>query len=63
MYDLNSIAAPIYDVNHRVIATISISGPAMRLTETRIMKLVEPLKQAAAAITERIQEHAPSSFL
>ncbi len=60
--DLNSVAAPIIDVEGTVIATISISGPSMRLTEARIMDLVQPLMQAARRITERVAENTRSSF-
>ncbi|MDC7245462.1 MAG: IclR family transcriptional regulator [Sphaerochaetaceae bacterium] len=51
---LNSIAAPICDREGEVIATIGISGPSMRLTEARIMELIEPLKNSAALITEKL---------
>ena len=51
---LNSIAAPICDRDGEVIATIGISGPSMRLTESKIMELIEPLKNSAALITEKM---------
>jgi IclR family KDG regulon transcriptional repressor len=52
--DLNSVAAPIYDYRRKIVATISISGPAMRLTEKRIETLIEPLLQTAAQISRRL---------
>ncbi len=61
--DLNSVAAPIHDQAGRVIATISISGPSMRLTESRIMDLVEDLMQAAEEITAKVAEHARLSYV
>lgn len=60
--DLNSVAAPVYDCSGKVIATISISGPSMRLTEARIMDLVEPLKAAAKSVTEKVAENTRSSY-
>ncbi|NCB02126.1 MAG: IclR family transcriptional regulator [Spirochaetia bacterium] len=55
---LHSIAAPITNRDGEVIATIGISGPSMRLTKDRMMDLIEPLKNSAALITEKlIQNH------
>ena len=55
---LHSIAAPITNRDGEVIATIGISGPSMRLTKERMMDLIEPLKNSAALITEKlIQNH------
>ena len=53
--DLNSVAAPIYDSSNRIVATISISGPAMRLTSERIGELVAPLTEYARKISETLQ--------
>ncbi|MFP4617415.1 MAG: IclR family transcriptional regulator [Spirochaetaceae bacterium] len=52
--DLNSVAAPIYDYRRKVVATISISGPAMRLTEERMEALVDPLLETAGRISRRL---------
>ncbi|MGE0075769.1 MAG: IclR family transcriptional regulator [Sphaerochaetaceae bacterium] len=49
---LNSIAAPLYNRDNEVIATIAISGPSMRLTEERMNELIEPLKLMARQISE-----------
>ncbi len=61
--DLNSVAAPIKDINNKVIATISISGPSMRLTEARIMDLAEPLMKAAQEISAKAAEHTRLSYV
>ncbi len=53
--DLNSVAAPIYDNSNRIVATISISGPSMRLTPLRIDELIAPLMEQARKISERLQ--------
>jgi IclR family KDG regulon transcriptional repressor len=52
--DLNSVAAPIYDYRSKLVATISISGPSMRLTEERIYELIPSLKDTARRISERL---------
>lgn len=52
--DLNSMAAPILDYRRYPVATISISGPCMRLTEERMEVLIPALKEAAAQISMRL---------
>lgn len=52
--DLNSISAPIFDYRKQVVATISISGPAMRFDENRQLSVLTPLKNAAARISEKL---------
>jgi len=59
--DLNSMAAPIFNFRGQVVATISISGPAMRLTEERLGSLRSPLKDAAARISERLGKNSELS--
>jgi IclR family KDG regulon transcriptional repressor len=52
--DLNSVAAPIQDYRAKMVATISISGPSMRLTEERIRELIPSLRETAGRISERL---------
>lgn len=52
--DLNSIAAPISDYRHKIVATISISGPAMRLTEERQQSVLPSLRDAADRISRKL---------
>jgi len=52
--DLTSMAAPIYDYRKKVVASISVSGPAIRLTEERLEELAEPLLSAASRISEQL---------
>jgi IclR family KDG regulon transcriptional repressor len=52
--DLNSVAAPIYDYRSKLVATISISGPSMRLSEERIKTLIPSLRNTAERISERL---------
>lgn len=49
---LNSVAAPLYNRDGEVIATIAISGPSMRLTEDRIKDLIIPLREKAEQISQ-----------
>jgi IclR family transcriptional regulator, KDG regulon repressor len=60
--DLNSMAAPIYDHNQRVVATISISGPAMRLTQERLQLLIDPLKEKARIISNKLIDNTRFFF-
>jgi DNA-binding IclR family transcriptional regulator len=42
------VAAPIRDYTRRIVGSISVSGPTMRLTEERIQKDLIPLVRASA---------------
>jgi IclR family KDG regulon transcriptional repressor len=46
-------AAPVYDATGRVIAAMSVSGPAFRMAEGRLLDEVVPLVTAAAARLSR----------
>jgi DNA-binding IclR family transcriptional regulator len=52
---LNSIAAPLYNRDGEVIATIAISGPSMRLTEERMEELISPLQKIASEISDSMR--------
>jgi DNA-binding IclR family transcriptional regulator len=56
-YHLNSVAAPLFNRDGEVIATIAISGPSMRLTEERIEELVPALKAMAEQISLGMSFH------
>lgn len=60
--DLNSMAAPIYDQKGRVIATISLSGPAMRLKKERLEELEDELKKHAQWISEKLADNTRHFF-
>ena len=49
--DLNSVAAPIRDHTRAVIATVSISGPAIRLTEQVARELTPEIVRTAHEIS------------
>ena len=52
------IGAPVRDYTGNVVAAVSISGPAMRMTEKKIVDdLVQAVKQAADEISRRLGYH------
>jgi DNA-binding IclR family transcriptional regulator len=51
---LNGVAAPVRDARGVVIAAVSISGPAYRVTERRCEELAAQAIAAAAAISTRL---------
>lgn len=51
---LNAVAAPIRDASGRVIAAVSVAGPAYRVPAQRLTELGEMTKDAGAAISGRM---------
>jgi DNA-binding IclR family transcriptional regulator len=51
---LNEIAAPICDHTGEVMAAISISGPAFRVSPERFVSLIQHVQQAASTLSERL---------
>ncbi len=49
--NLHCLAAPVCDYNGDIVAAISISGPAMRLTRERMDMLSAPLLKSAAEVS------------
>jgi DNA-binding IclR family transcriptional regulator len=56
---LNALAAPVLDRGGAVIAALSVSGPAYRLDEPRIVELIEPLRTGASEISRRMGWFGP----
>lgn len=53
--DVRCVAAPIFDYTRRVIAAISLSGPAYRMQEDRLRKEIIPLlTQSAEQLSRRL---------
>jgi DNA-binding IclR family transcriptional regulator len=52
--DINAVAAPIMDANGCPIAVIAIVGPSFRLSEDRMMKLGEAIRETTAVITREV---------
>ena len=51
---IRCIGAPIFDHNEEVVAAISISGPALRVTKERIKELGEAVKQYSLYISREL---------
>ncbi|HXF72186.1 MAG TPA: IclR family transcriptional regulator [Actinomycetota bacterium] len=51
---LNAVAAPVRQAGGEVVAAISVSGPAYRVTPARIPMLVQSVRLAAAEISRRM---------
>ncbi|MGB7802900.1 HTH-type transcriptional repressor AllR [Buttiauxella sp.] len=56
---LNCIASPIYDSTENVVAAISISGPASRLTPERFTSLGELVRDTAIDISAALGLNTP----
>ncbi len=48
------IASPVFDAEGQVVAALSISGPAGRVTPDRFAELGETVREAAARLSERL---------
>ena len=53
------IGAPIFDHGGRVVAAVSVSGPASRLDDARTVDVAQAVRAAAREITERIGGRLP----
>lgn len=51
---LNAVAAPVFDAEGRVVAAVSVSGPAYRLKPARMRALGELTKACARQISARL---------
>jgi len=49
------VAAPIFGLNGRIVASISISGPAFRLTSQRLQEYASLVMDAAKKISRKMQ--------
>ena len=51
---LNAIAAPIWDAGAAVVAAISVSGPAYRVTPERVPELGQITRAIAQRVSQRL---------
>lgn len=51
---IRCLAVPVYERSGPAIATLGISGPTVRLTDSRIPQLAATLQAEAAALTQRL---------
>lgn len=48
------VAAPVFDYERRVTASVSVAGPAHRMPEARVMRLGEEVSHAAGAVSRQL---------
>jgi DNA-binding IclR family transcriptional regulator len=60
---INAVAAPIFDAEHRAIASIAIVGPSFRLPKERLPELGESIRQVAGTIAQEIGVTALSAII
>jgi DNA-binding IclR family transcriptional regulator len=58
--DITAVAAPILDANSRPLASVSIAGPAYRLTEKQILELAPRLLSAVRELSVELQKTLPA---
>jgi DNA-binding IclR family transcriptional regulator len=51
---LNAVSAPVYDAGSKVIAALSVSGPAYRLSSDRFAEIAKQTASAAEVISRRL---------
>jgi DNA-binding IclR family transcriptional regulator len=51
---LNAVSAPVYDASSKVIAALSVSGPAYRLSPDRFAEIAKQTIAAAEVISQRL---------
>jgi DNA-binding IclR family transcriptional regulator len=55
---LNAVAAPVRDATGQVVAAVSVSGPAYRVTPDRMPELARVTREAGERISERLGHRA-----
>ena len=54
------VAAPIFGANGRVVAAMSLTGPVQQVSEERVLKIAERLKEAARQLTLTLGGQPPA---
>jgi len=54
------VAAPIFGSSGRVVAALSLTGPVQQITEERVGKIVEKVKEAARQLSQTLGGHPPA---
>jgi IclR family acetate operon transcriptional repressor len=58
---LNAVAAPIRQANGRVVAALSVSGPAFRMRPVDLPRIARATMEAAGAISRRLGHGEPGA--
>jgi IclR family transcriptional regulator, KDG regulon repressor len=58
--EIAALAAPVLDVDSRPVASVSIAGPAYRLTDKRILELAPRLLSAVHELSLELQKTGPA---
>jgi DNA-binding IclR family transcriptional regulator len=53
-YGVTAVAAPIFNQQNKVVAVVSIPGPASRLTPERVKEIIPPLVKTTREISRRL---------
>lgn len=53
------VAAPIFAENGAVVAALSLTGPVQQVTEERVGRIVEKVKEAARQLTQTVGGRSP----
>jgi DNA-binding IclR family transcriptional regulator len=61
--DIFGVAAPIFDENDRVVASVTVVGPAVRLEGDRKRAVIQDVLQAAADISVQLKKISPINNL
>lgn len=59
---LRCLGAPVWDYSGKIVAALSIAGPAFRLTEGRIPAVSRAVLAAARHLSEELGHHALRSI-
>lgn len=62
-HDVFGLAVPVYDSYQRVIASLTVAGPADRLPKEETEKLAEPVILAAKEISEKMARVSHASLI
>ena len=60
---INAVAAPIFDADHRAVASIAIVGPSFRLSRERLPELGESIRKIADEISREVGTTALSAIV
>ena len=56
---VSCVAAPLFDVNEKIIGAVTISGPSTRLSEQKISEYAELLTRTTEKISQAMGRHIP----